>query len=190
MTGIGNAFHRAGVGLAGMVLLAWTGCSVTAQLNPPGAGGTGGAATGGAGAGGDIVTVTFRNLTDSEAVDVEFHTTDEPLADIPADLFDPNNNFLVVRSIGVGGGGRLAPGQSDTIEVDCTDSAGLLLGTSGGTFVDNESGDERGRGDERWVQEGAQFSCGATIVFEFAGSGDTFSTRLLIGDRNDNSSGS
>ena len=187
MTGIWGTFRRAGVGLMGIVVFASTACSVTAQLNPPGAGGADGGTTGGTGGGGDIVTVMFRNLTDTEAVDVEFHTTEEQLASVPADLFDPDNRFLLVRNIGVGGGGRLAPATSDTIELDCV--PGLLLGTTGGTFVDNESGDERGRGDERWVQEGAQFSCGATIVFEFAGAGDAFSTGLLIGNENDSGSG-
>lgn len=186
MTGIWNTFHRASIGLTSLLVLASTACSVTAELSPPGTGDAGGSTTD-RGGGDDVVTVTLRNLTDSEAVDVELHTTEEQLANIPTDLFDPDNNFLVVRNIGVGGSGRLAPGQIDTIELDC--APGLLLGTSGGTFVDNESGDERGRGDVRWVQEGAQFSCGATIIFEFAGDGGAFSTGLLIGDENDNDSG-
>lgn len=127
----------------------------------------------------DNVQVVFRNLTENEAVEVEFYATEEPLEVVPDDLFDPANDYLVVRNIGVGGRGVIAPGETDSIAVDC--GAGLILGTLGGLFVDNESGDELGTGTRRWIQEDAQFSCGATIVLEYTTEGDTYRTDLLLG---------
>ena len=127
----------------------------------------------------DIVTIIFRNQTADDAVDVEFHTTNDPLEIVPADLFDPENGYQMLRNIGVGGGGRLPPEHEDTIELDC--ASGLTIGTRGGTFVDNETGDVRGSGVTRWLQEGAQFSCGDLVVFEFLRDGDEFRTELLLG---------
>jgi len=153
------------------------GCNVdlAATLNPP-------ADNGGAGegsSGGDSVLVVFRNLTDSEAVEVEFYTTAEPLEVVPDDLFDPANGYLVVRNIGVGGRGIIAPGETDQLELDCVE--GLTLGTTGGLFVDNETGDELGTGTSRWVQEGAQISCGAIVILEYTKEGEAFRTDLLLG---------
>lgn len=133
---------------------------------------------GGGTPGGDDVRVVFRNLTEDEAVEVEFYATQEPLAVIPDDLFDSANDFLVVRNIGVGGRGVIAPGETDVIELDCGE--GLVLGTTGGLFLDNETGDELGTGTRRWVQEEAQFSCGATVVLEYTSDGDTYATRLRL----------
>jgi len=125
----------------------------------------------------DTVRVIFRNLTEDEAVEVEFYATEDPLEMIPEGLFA--DGYLVVRNIGVGGRGVIAPGETDSIQVDCGE--GLVLGTRGGLFVDNETGDELGTGTIRWVQEDAQFSCGATIVLEYTSDGDTFETHLLLG---------
>ena len=59
----------------------------------------------------------------------------------------------------------------------------MALGTTGGHFVDEESGADRGDGVQRWLQEGAQFTCGAEIVFEYSSLGDgAFNTVLLLSD--------
>ncbi len=165
------------LGLLTVVLLASTACSVTADFGTP-AGSGGGSSTRL-----DDVIVVFKNLTNSEAVDVEFHSTAEPLQNMPEDLFDPDNNFRILQGIGTGGSGRLAPGQEDSIKLDCSED--LALGTAGGTFVDNETGDERGRGNQQWLQGGGQFSCGKTFIFQFAGSGSSFTTEILIGSDDD-----
>lgn len=125
------------------------------------------------------MTIVFRNLTADEAVEVEFHATADPLERLPDDLFDPANGYQVVRHIGVGGRGIIAPAEEDLVGLDCTD--GLTIGTAGGRFVDNESGDEQGTGTARWIQEGGQFSCGAIVIFEFLRDGDEFKTNLLLG---------
>lgn len=160
--------------IAPAILMFTCGCtiSVMPDLGPPSSGG-------GAG-GGDgpdaTVTVRFRNLTTSDAVDVEFFATNEPLDNLPDDLFLDSNS--VTASIGLAGSGLVGPGQEDEIEFPCTED--LVLGTLGGTFLDDESGETQGTGDQRWSEEGPQFSCGTTIVFEYSTVGDTFVTQLKL----------
>lgn len=156
------------VGLAG-------GCAVNVTPgNDNGAGDGSGDADGGS----QIVTVTFRNLTATEAVEVEFHATEDDLETLPDDLFDPDNGYLLVRNIGVGGTGVLGPGQEDTIELACAEH--LVIGTTGGTFVDNETGDIRGTGTELWLQKDGFLTCGALVVFEFSAEGEGFRTDPIL----------
>jgi len=126
----------------------------------------------------DAVIVRFRNLTLSDAVNVEFYATNDPLETIPDDLFAPEN--LVTASIGVAGTGIVQPRTEDAIAFPCT--ADLTLGTAGGSFADNESGEPRGLGNPRWAQEGPLALCGAVVTFQFSGSGTNFTTILTISD--------
>lgn len=125
----------------------------------------------------DTVAIRFRNLTADEAVNVEFHATNELLQDLPDDLFLAEN--LVTTSIGVAGTGIIQPWQQDVIEFPCT--ANLTVGTRGGSFADSESGEPRGAGTPRWAQEGPLGLCGAVVTFDFIGDGAEFTTVLSIG---------
>lgn len=126
----------------------------------------------------DTVAIRFRNLTADEAVDVEFHATNESLQDLPDDLFVAEN--LVTTSVGVAGTGIIQPWQQDAIEFPCT--ANLTIGTRGGSFTDSESGEPRGVGTPRWAQEGPLGLCGAVVTFDFIGDGVEFTTVLGIGE--------
>ena len=125
----------------------------------------------------EIVTIRFRNLTVEEAVDVEFYASQNPMANLPDDLLVEEN--LVTASIGIAGTGIVQPLEEDVIEFPC--EAGLTIGTRGGEFLDNETGEPRGMGEPRWAQEGPLALCGAVVTFEFAGDGVEFATALTIG---------
>ena len=123
------------------------------------------------------VTVRFRNLSVFEAVDVEFFATNESLGNLSEDLFNPAN--LVTANIGVAGTAIIQPWQVDVVEFPCSDA--LTLGTQGGRFVDDESGEFRGVGTPRWAQEGPLALCGSVVTFEYSGGDGVFSTALFIG---------
>jgi hypothetical protein len=122
------------------------------------------------------VLVRFYNLSTEDAVDVEFHASPEPIADPDAELFVPS--LRIMGQIGVAGTGLLEPGDRDSISVPC--SAGLTLGTAGGSFVDNQTGEARGEGQLRWAREGAQFSCGTVITFYFSRVTEGYITDMHI----------
>ena len=124
----------------------------------------------------DTVTVRFRNLAVAEAVDVEFYATNEPLENLPDSLFVAEN--LVTANIEVAGTGIVQPSRQDTIELPCASS--LTVGTRGGSFLENESGEPRGTGVARWAQEAPLGLCGSVVTFEFSGSEGEFTTTLTI----------
>jgi hypothetical protein len=126
-----------------------------------------------------FVQIRFRNLLVNEAVDVQFHVADTTLSNLPEDLFAAEH--LMTASIGVAGTGIIQPQKLDIIELPCTEN--LTIGTQGGRFTDNESGEPRGTGTPRWIQEGPVALCGSIVTFEFAaGDGDgEFTTTLSIG---------
>ncbi len=125
----------------------------------------------------DTVTIRFRNLTVNEAIDVEFHASSQPLVTLPDDLLNAEN--LVTSSIGVAGTGIIQPLTEDTILYPCAPD--LTIGTAGGSFLDHETGEPRGSGTPRWVEEGPLALCGGVVTFEFAGDGTDFSTILTVG---------
>lgn len=125
----------------------------------------------------ESVTIRFRNLTANEAIDVEFHASSQPLARLPDDLLVAEN--LVTYSIGVAGTGIIQPLTEDTIVYPC--SPGLTIGTAGGSFMDSETGEPRGFGTPRWVEEGPLALCGGVVTFEFVGDDTDFSTILTVG---------
>ncbi len=128
--------------------------------------------------GDDEVVIRFINRTGDDAVDVEFFATNDPLTKLPDELFV--EGFRVTREIGLAGRGVLAPQQRDEITFPCT--ADLSIGTSGGEFTDADTGDERGLGDPRWAQDRPLGLCGTIVMFEFVLEGDTYKTRIELGD--------
>ena len=124
----------------------------------------------------DTLVIRFRNLTTTESVQVGFFATNQDIFGLPDALF--NADHQVTQSIGFAGTGIIQPGSFDLIEFPCTPS--LSIGTSGGNFVDFESGEPRGRGVARWAQEGPLALCGAAVSFDFAFDGTNFTTALDI----------
>ena len=127
--------------------------------------------------GSDEVLVRFRNFADTEAVNVEFYSATGPLATLPDDLFVEEN--LVTVDIGVAGTGILEPFDTDSLLLPC--GSELIIGTTGGTFSDNGSGEVRGTGDARWIQASAVGFCGREVVFDYIGVADGFLTQLTVG---------
>lgn len=122
------------------------------------------------------VTIRFINLTEDQAVDVEFYVEEEPIDRIPDELFVAAN--LIRRSIGVAGSGLIPPGRADEISLDCNPD--LVFGTRGGRFLDAESGDLVGEGEPRWVQEGPLGLCGTVVAIEFFRDGNEFKTGITV----------
>lgn len=123
-----------------------------------------------------VVTIRFRNFSVDTAVNVEFHATNDPLETLPDDLLVPEN--LWTASVGVAGTGIIQPLGVDEIEFPCTDN--LTIGTAGGTFLDNDTGDVVGIGTTRWVGEGQLGLCGSLVTFDFSRRADQFTTDLRI----------
>jgi hypothetical protein len=123
------------------------------------------------------VAVRFANTTLNEAVNVQFYGSSDILEQVPDDLFaDPEN--LVTANLGIAGTGLIEPGERDEIILDCDEN--LIFGTLGGLFLDNESGDERGNGERRWVEQRALGICGGTVTFVFTQEGEGYRTRLMV----------
>ena len=128
--------------------------------------------------GADQVVVRFVNLTQGEAVDVEFFASPTSPGVLPDDLFQEANRL--VTSIGVAGTGIVEPQTQDAIALPCVD--GLVLGTRGGRFVEVESGEPRGAGVQRWLAQTPLGLCGGMVSFEFGKVGDSFTTVVRIQD--------
>lgn len=162
--------------LAGGSIL-FPGCSIT--LDPPAGNPSDDGAPGEVPNAQAFVTVHFRNFAETDAVDVEFYMTDQPLAVVPDDLFV--DAFRLRAGIGVAGTGIIEPLSEDVAEFPC--GPGLLLGTAGGRFLDNESGDPQGFGTPRWAEEAALGFCGGAISLDFIKRGNgTFDTVVQIVD--------
>lgn len=123
----------------------------------------------------EFVTIRFVNASPDQALQVEFYATNEPLEAIPADLF-ADNVYLVLESIGLAGSGLLAPLSEDEIQFDCTEA--LTIGTLGGEFRDNETGEVLGRGSELFVPPGGFPLCGRTVVYTYFSTGGEYQTRF------------
>ena len=124
----------------------------------------------------DEVLIRFRNLAPVDAVDVEFYATNEALEALPDDLFQDEHR--VTASIGIAGTGIIQPFREDAITFPCT--ADLTVGTAGGHFADNETGEAAGAGTARWAQELPLGLCGRVVTFEFFAQGEGFSTTLTV----------
>lgn len=125
----------------------------------------------------ETVLVVFRNLSGSQAVQVNFHATGEPLAVIPDDLFVPGN--LYTTGVGVAGTGIVQPSQFDFVR-DFPCSPSLILGTSGGDFLDNDTGEVLGASPPRWIEASAVGFCGGAVTFTFSSEDGEFFTSISI----------
>lgn len=125
----------------------------------------------------DEVLIRFRNFSQTDAVNVEFFVSNNALDTLPDDLFVDEHRTSA--NIGVAGTGILEPLRSDETLFPCT--ADLVIGTTGGTFIDNDTGEVRGRGDMRWSQDAAVGLCGRRVTFGFEPVDDGFTTRMTIG---------
>ena len=125
----------------------------------------------------DEVLIRFRNFSQTDAVNVEFFLSNTPLGTLPADLLI--DEYGTSASIGVAGTGILQPLHSDEVLFPCT--ADLVIGTTGGTFIDNDTGEVRGTGDMRWSRDASVGLCGRRVTFGFGPVDDGFITRLTIG---------
>jgi hypothetical protein len=156
---------------SGLFLLVLAACSVVIEPNP------------GNGNGGsqepppEFVTIRFINASSDQAVQVEFYATNEPLEAIPDELF-ADDTYLVNQSIGVAGSGLLEPQSGDEIDFECTET--LTIGTLGGEFRDNETGEVLGRGNEVYKAPGGFSLCGGTAVFTYSSAGDEYVTRFAF----------
>ena len=126
----------------------------------------------------ETVLVRFVNLTVDQGVDIEFYAADEPLETLPGDLFV--DEHLATAGIGFVGLGIIEPKRTEVIELPCGEH--LTIGTRGGIFLDNRTGQETGGGTMRWVQEGQLGLCGATVTFSFAAADEGFTTTLTVTD--------
>jgi hypothetical protein len=122
------------------------------------------------------VAVRFRNLTQTEAIDVEFYFSPQLLDILPDDLFQ--DAYRVRANIGVAGTGILVPKSQDVLEFECGDH--VTLGTTGGTFLDNETGEPRGTGVPRWAQNGPLNLCGHIVTIDFMAAGEGFETAIRL----------
>lgn len=128
----------------------------------------------------DTVLVVFRNLSITDAVQVNFYAALDPLSNLPDDLFVPAN--LNTAGVGVAGTGIVQPAQFDFLrDFPCTDD--LVIGTSGGQFLDNDTGEVRGTSAARWVEASSVGFCGAAVTFTFSVEDGEFRTSIAIDHR-------
>lgn len=128
---------------------------------------------------GGVVFISFSNLSPTEAVDVQFHATNDPLTVLPDDLFVEAT--AASAGIGVAGTGIIQPLDDDLIIFPCT--ANLSMGTAGAIFLDNDSGETRGVAAMRWLQDRPLNLCGRLVAFEFAGTEGNFTVSVSVLDR-------
>ena len=115
----------------------------------------------------DSIRVRFVNQS-NWALDVQFYATAET-GDAETVLFLDAN--LVTANIGLAGRGVIDAGQTDEIELPCTNAQ--TIGTRGGEFLDSESGESAGTGQQRIFALGEQYNCEETITFIYRGIDDT-----------------
>jgi hypothetical protein len=159
--------------IAGFILCALTGAvlpmSACIQIGPGDDGGDGG------GDSSPELTVRFENHT-LRAVDVQLYATGQPVNILEADLFAPANQ--VTQGIGFAGSGVIQAGASDEVVLTCANVN--TIGTRGGRFLDQDSGEQVGIGQQRVLFLGLQFACGDQVTFIYSSSGGGFQTSLRI----------
>jgi hypothetical protein len=119
--------------------------------------------------------VRFANRT-GRVLDVEFYASSEPLGNPDQVLFISENK--VTEGIGFAGTGLVPPGTTDSITLACENAR--VIGTKGGRFVDDEAGEELGRGERRVAARYLQYECGDQITLVFDSAGEFFTTTMLI----------
>lgn len=121
------------------------------------------------------ITVQLVNLHPTAAVDIELFVSDSAVTDFDTELFTDANR---VENLGFAGTGFVPRLQAESITFSCGEA--VVIGTSGPRFVDPDSNELLGTGEQRILERDATFSCGDVIVFEFEEVGGSFVTRLSV----------
>jgi len=121
----------------------------------------------------DSVRIRFRNLS-TTAVDTQFYAADAPAEPLHESLLVPAN--LLQAGIGIGGTGILGPLSVDALDLPCSET--LVVGTTGGEFIDADLGTVLGSGTVRFMQAPFQFDCGTILVFEYSETTGGYNTIL------------
>ncbi len=122
------------------------------------------------------VVMRFANGSSAYAVDVQFYASATPVTNPATELFVPEKR--IVGNLGFAGTGLIPANQSDTTELACSNAT--VVGTLGGRFIDQDSGQEVAHGEQRLYRIGEGYSCGDTITFRFQPNGQKVSIQLLI----------
>lgn len=146
-----------------LVLCVTTSC---VEVPPPGGDGGGGPST---------ITVRWINAT-SSALDPQFYASPEPLGDPAVMLFVPQ--YQIVDGVGFAGSGLIPGGQTDEVVLDCETVA--TIGTLGGTFLNADTGEPIGTGQQRILSAQLNFVCGDTIVFTYRSGPEGFRTLFTV----------
>ena len=120
--------------------------------------------------------IRVQLVNDSDyAVAVQLYATDQT-GDAATVLFVEDN--LITANVGFAGTGLLPAGEDDEILLNC-DSA-VMVGTLGGEFVDADTGEVQGTGQQRVLEQDLQFVCTETITLTYRENDDDFSTTLRL----------
>jgi hypothetical protein len=122
------------------------------------------------------IHMQFANGSTAYAADVQFYASATPVTDPATELFIPEKR--IIGNLGFAGTGLIPAGQVDTTEIACTNA--VVVGTLGGRFIDQESGQEIAHGTQRLYRIGEGYACGDTITFRFQPDGQGVSIQLLI----------
>jgi len=122
------------------------------------------------------VRIRFVNASARYALDVQFYASAAGVGDPSAELFIPEKR--IVGDIGFAGTGLIPAGQIDSTELACTNAT--TIGTLGGRFVDQDTGQQVATGQQRLYGLGAQYMCGDTITFRFYEAGASVGIQLVI----------
>jgi len=121
------------------------------------------------------IVLRLANLTDA-AVDTELFMTTNATSNAMAELFVEENRLI--DGVGIAATGLLAPLSSDEIALPCTEE--LTIGTSGGRFLDQETGEVLGTGTVRILQRGLVLDCGDEISLLYHRDGETYAVDVLL----------
>jgi hypothetical protein len=146
------------------MLVALPGCGVSVIVDD---GNGGGGGNGGPPPPEEFIALNLVNLT-TATVEAEVFVSTNALENPTEDLFVSENEFTDM--VGIAATGLLAPLSSDDVEIPCT--ADLVVGTAGGRFLDNETGELLGTGTQRVLQQGLVFDCGARVTLLYRSEGD------------------
>ncbi|MHC4442081.1 MAG: hypothetical protein ACYTA5_05750, partial [Planctomycetota bacterium] len=128
----------------------------------------------------DANSVRIRFLNQStQALDVQFYATASDLtnpADVNTVLFASGNQ--VTADIGFAGTGLIPAGKSDEITLDC--AAARTLGTLGGRFVNENTGEQVGTGQQRAFSIDLQYSCGDTLSIIYQATSNGYQTTWML----------
>lgn len=165
------------------LLVALPACDVA--IVPPNDNGSGGGGAGDGSGSGDseppapvpdpTVTLDLANRTGFVVEAQIFISTNGPGV-TPETFFVDSNAFT--EGIGLASSGLMAPDSVDVADIKCGE--GLVIGTTGGRFLEVETGDEVGVGPPRILQEGLVFDCGSEIALVFRLENGQFTVSVTL----------